>query len=399
MTWKSRIQTDFLLVFSTFAHYFRFLAGTDAVFAMGLMSSFKSESSLAGSLPGFSDWQRYLEETVSECLPPKLRRLLGRGGGRMELRLHAQHAEAALIKGGETAGTDQVDAGDDLGLKEILRRAEKAQTDLHLVAPESQVLRRVVFMPAQVRQNLSKVLQYELERLTPFQADQVFFDFRQLPTEAPNQIKLDLAVLRRDRIEPWLAALARLNGRTKSLLWPGAWPGANLLPAALRQGRKPGSRIVGWALWALTLLLLGAVLATPLLQKHRLAADLEHQVQTTRNKLQQVDVLRERLRQASDSATQVLDLKSNAVYTIEFLRKLTDLLPDHTWVEQWNLDKRKINFRGESKQATALIEVLSTNPEFRNVSFMSPVVGIKNTDRERFHISLELARPEPDDER
>ncbi len=363
---------------------------------MRLMNLFKPESNPGGALPGLQAWPRMLLAELSECLPSWLRRLFGKAGGRMELHFDQRGAETVLVKAGETAQHAIVEKGDKLALKDMLKQAERAHADVVLMAPADQVLRRVVFMPLQVRDNLPKVLQYELERLTPFQAEHIFFDFRLLPHEVPDQIRLELALIKRDRVEPWLRSLSALGGRTKTLNWSGAWPGANLLPLELRQGKAPGSRVVSLILWVLVLLLAAAVLTTPLLQKHRLAADLDRQVKTMQTKVEQVSVLREQVRQVSDSVNQVLNLKREAVYSIEVLRKLTDLLPDHTWVEQWNVDKYKISFRGESKQATGLIEILSSVPELRNVSFMSPVVGIKNTDKERFHIAFEVAKAEMD---
>ena len=79
---------------------------------------------------------------------------------------------------------------------------------------------------------------------------------------------------------------------------------------------------------------------------------------------------------------------------INLLRELTERLPDDTWVQ--NLDYRdgEIQIRGESAQATALINLLDQAPGITEVTFRSPVVQVSGGGRERFHISLKYKRPE-----
>ena len=76
---------------------------------------------------------------------------------------------------------------------------------------------------------------------------------------------------------------------------------------------------------------------------------------------------------------------------VDVLRELTGLIPDQTWVQQMELRHGKLQIRGESSQATALLERLETSEMFSGVGFRSPLVQVPAKDLERFHISADLA--------
>ncbi len=323
-----------------------------------------------------------------DCLPQSLRRRLERRGSRLLLDLAdgARQAKLELSGGGDE--TIDIEPGGDEGLRRAVQRAQRADAAIVLRAAPGDVLVRRVNMPVQVRDNLAKVLAYELDRLTPFRPDEIYFDHRILPGAGESQLTVELALIRRDRVADSIGALERTGTRASALAWPQAWPDANLLPPERRRRPKHAARIFSALLWTAVLGLAVAVALTPLLQKSRIVETLEGRVAAARNQAREAIELGERLNMSRESARFILDKKRQEVYVSEVLRRLTELLPDHTWVGQLNSNGSTIDFRGESKQATGLIELLSRDPEFSNISFKSPVVGIRNTDRERFHIEF-----------
>jgi general secretion pathway protein L len=116
---------------------------------------------------------------------------------------------------------------------------------------------------------------------------------------------------------------------------------------------------------------------------------LGERVEAARTEANQAVELRNQLEQAAEASNFMRQKKADALFVSVLLRKLTELIPDHSWVNQLNvLGAGIIDIRGESEHATELIEILSRDPSFRDISFKSPVVGIRNTDRERFHIGF-----------
>ncbi|HOG17138.1 MAG TPA: PilN domain-containing protein [Syntrophales bacterium] len=92
---------------------------------------------------------------------------------------------------------------------------ELAVNDLHapregvtLVVPKAWVIVKTADLPPAVRENLPGVVSYELDRLTPLSAERAFYAFRVLD-EGPDRIRIVLAAVKTDVLEPYLEALQK----------------------------------------------------------------------------------------------------------------------------------------------------------------------------------------------
>jgi len=328
------------------------------------------------------------QSALLECFPVTARKLFIKEQARMVLELSGDGAAARLEKGDEIRPIEAPVRNRPDELKALPNQADRVEVALTLLVPRADVLLKKVYLPAQVKDNLPRVLSYEIDRLTPFQAEDIYFDFRLLPSRVEAQLLVELACLKRERVAAWLQGLDAAGRSPTSMQWPGAWAGANLLPAAVRRPNR-GGRVLSWVLWILVLTLTAAALVTPLLQKREVVTELGEQVAAARSEANQVAELRRQLEQAAEAANFLGQKKREALRESVLLSKLSELIPDHTWVNQLNLSgANKVDIRGESEHATELIEILSRDPSFRKITFKSPVVGIRNTDRERFHIEF-----------
>ncbi len=357
---------------------------------MQILPLFKqgSRSGISLDLPELLQrWQ----SALLECLPETARKLVAKEQARMVLELSGDTAAARFEKGDEVRPIAARVSNRPDELKALSNQANGAGVELTLLVPRTDVLLKKVYLPAQVRDNLPRVLSYEIDRLTPFQAADIYFDFRLLPSRAEAQLLVELVCLKRERVATWLQGLDAAGRPPTSMQWPGAWAGANLLPAAVRRPNR-GERLLSWVLWILVLTLIAAVLVTPVLQKREIAIELGERVAAARAEANQVTELRLQLEQAAEAANFIRQKKREVLLESVLLRKLTELIPDHTWVNQLNVSAAgKVDIRGESEHATELIEILSRDPYFRRITFKSPVVGIRNTERERFHIEFRFA--------
>jgi len=92
---------------------------------------------------------------------------------------------------------------------------ELAVNDLHaprervtFVVPKAWVIVKTAELPPAVKENLSGVVSYELDRLTPLSAERAFYDFRILD-EDPDRIRILLAAVKTDLLQPYLEALGK----------------------------------------------------------------------------------------------------------------------------------------------------------------------------------------------
>jgi general secretion pathway protein L len=350
-------------------------------------------SGLGSSLADLVDVWR---GNLATCLPRRLRHwILGRDC-RLLILPQGDLAQVFLADddGRQLLGELTLTAGESLpdlgpGVK------ERPQRTL-IVLPVGDVLLRSISFPAQVRDNLQQVVRYEIDRLTPFQADQVLFDTSLSgASRRGDRILVELALCRRDRVDPWLLRLGEAGSPVDQVTWEDAWPKANLLPADLRPRRRTAGLRWTLALAAVVLLLGAAALITPLWQRDQVRTVLHAEVDRARAAAQEVDKLRGDLERARQGSVAVLQRKQEQPRMIDLLRELTVRLPDGTWIQNLNLDKGEVQLRGESTQATALIALLEKSAGVHGVTFASPVTQVAQTGAERFNITFQYARPKP----
>jgi general secretion pathway protein L len=237
-------------------------------------------------------------------------------------------------------------------------------------------------------------MRYELDRLSPFQADQVIYDFTVPAGHARgSRINLDLALCRRDGVEAWIQRLREAGSPVDQITWEGAWPKANLLAPEDRPRRRTSWFDFNKLLWLLTLLLTAAALATPLWQKARMLETLDRELTKIRAQAVEVDDLRQELERARSGSTVVLRQKWEQPRMMDLLLELSERIPDDTWVQSFEYQDGEVQLRGESGQATALIALLEQAPGIDGVSFRSPVTQVARTGKERFNVAFTYAQP------
>ncbi len=342
------------------------------------------------TLPGAG--QMALHRRWRQCVPLRWRRVLARRHRHWLLDVRSlTTAQQWRVSGEEQTLLGELDLSASADWSAQFKpepRALPIQTVLRL--PTAAVLTRHVSLPAQVRSNLAQVVLHELDRLSPFQAHEVFFTYRLLPTApAALRLTLELALCRRDQVTGWLTPLATAGAPVACVTWAGAWADANLLPHAERPQRQPHVTLTH-GLLALTAVLVLAGLFSPLWQLQHQVATVDAELRRVREQAVMVDTLRQELERARERSTVLVRQQQAQPSLLEVLRELTERLPDDTWIQTLEYSDGRVEVRGESGQATALIAILEQAPHFEEVTFKSPVTQIARTGKERFNLSLRV---------
>jgi len=335
-------------------------------------------------------------EALLRCLPSSLRRrLLGRDSSLVVIPLGAA-AGIVQQQGAERRAIAEVEASDASALKALLAGVRGRQPRTIVELPDPQVLVRSVSFPVQVRNNLSRVMRYEIDRVSPFQVDQVYFDFRLRDVAAPgDKLLVELVLCRRDLAQDWVQRLREAGAPAERLTWASAWPRANLLPPEERPQRQGGAFGAIRLMLLVAALLLTAVLVTPLWQKSQVLDALAADLREAKAKAEEVQQVRVALDRAREGSVAVLQRKLEQPLMVDLLRELTERLPDDTWVQNLDVREGEVQIRGESARATALIGLLEQAPGISEVTFRSPVVQDSASGQERFHISFKYVRQAP----
>lgn len=288
----------------------------------------------------------------------------------------------------------KLDTAFPAALRGLLGPRSAAATLVRL--PAGVLLEREVSLPLAAGRDLDRVLGYEMNRLTPFAAAEVYWA-RQVMRQDAAQGKLlvRLSLVPRAGLDQVMALLRAAGLEPTGLRAPvadGAIRRIGLGPAAAEAGR--GLRRALAAL-AAACVLLGLVAAgLPLWQQAHALAAVERRIEWLRPEVAEAAVLRQRIASRTTGADVLTAETARLGSALQAIAALTAALPDDTSLTALTLRQRRVTITGQSADAAKLISLLSADPALRDVSFLSPVTrasqGADRARAELFSIRLEF---------
>lgn len=270
--------------------------------------------------------------------------------------------------------------------------------------PRDRVLRKTLDLPVAARENLREILSFEMDRTTPFTADEVYFTYRIVDIVRQTQrLKVELLILPRANADPaldlmseWGLTVARLELKT-----PGSRAEApahaivDFLPAASGNGAGSRRRPLTLLLAGATLVLLIAAMVLPLRQQDQVVTALRANVAGAKAEADSGRRLREEMEQSISQSNFIIERKKRRPAFVDVLDELTTLLPDNTWLIRIRYYNGEIQAFGNSPAASTLVGALEQSPMFTNTQFRAPVTRDPRLGVERFHLGTTLADREP----
>ena len=248
-------------------------------------------------------------------------------------------------------------------LAPVIGRLRMDRYDVVLRIPAAHALRKTLTMPRAAADNLRQVLTFEMDRQTPFSADQVYFDYL-VGAASPSSETMDVELVacpkgdvdaaieraRAWRIRPTIVDIAGGGRKEPARI--------NLRPVS--PGRKSGSGMTRLtAGLAVIAVLLGAVALFLQLDRQRRTAEL---MQAEANKAKVVATaaakLRENIVELAGGAEFLAKRKRATPRFVETLDALTRLLPDDTWLQQLRINGDEVRLTGFSAAASSLIGLI-----------------------------------------
>ncbi len=152
-------------------------------------------------------------------------------------------------------------------------RTEKAR-QLVLRFPADQALARTLSLPLAAEKNLRRVAGFEMDRLTPFAADQVYYHARVLQRQPEQRrLRVELTALPRVAVDPVLLQLRQQGLLPDVLDVAGAGSSLNLLPPEQRVRRGLWGQWLRAMVIVVSLLLVAAASVLPIWQYRSLLLD------------------------------------------------------------------------------------------------------------------------------
>ncbi len=256
--------------------------------------------------------------------------------------------------------------------------------------PPELFLEQQASLPIAAERDPERVLHYEMDRITPFTADELFWTWTlEQRDRAQGRLRLRLLLVPKARLAPVLGALREVGLRPTALeaLMPdGVVRRIGLDRAQPARWRKRGLAVAAVACAVLAI----AAAAVPFGVQSLQSGRVERQIATLRPQVDQAEALRRRI-QSSTAGTDVFEEQRLRVgNALETLATLTDVLPDDTFLNELTLRARVVTISGQSAGAARLIAVLAAERSIRNPAFSAPVTRNEGTRTEGFSIRAEV---------
>lgn len=297
------------------------------------------------------------------------------------------HMLMTLRRGGRENLLGQFSAAGE-GLAAAVRALRRLPRRVILQLGPDVLLERPVELPLAAERDIDRVIGFEMDRLTPFAADEVVWQAAVIRRDhAQKRLMLRLSLVPRRAIQPWLDVLARAGLAPGWLELPNADGSLSRIAVADHVTPRP-SRVFRIAASLVAALFL-AVIITPFVTQYFARNTTERAIAALQPQVKRVEALR---RQQTDASGDVLAAERARIgNVIQVLATLTDILPDDAWLTEFTLHQGKLNIAGQSPAAARLIPALAAEPSLRNPAFAAPVTRAPDGRTDLFVIHADLA--------
>jgi general secretion pathway protein L len=265
--------------------------------------------------------------------------------------------------------------------------------DIVLRLPQSEVLRANVWLPRANASTLRQALHFELERLSPVDPTQLYFDFIEVARDkATNRVELALRIVRRTLVDE---AVRLCHGAGLSIAGIAFAGEARLADPQQFPTDKPAYYRFVWRKWNLAFLAgLALVLALAALLawygRNAAAEDmLADQILVEQHRAAIIARLEDDIAR-TNARIGFLARQKQAPLAVATLAELARLMPDGTWLNEIEINGGKVHIRGYSHGAADLIGAIDRDPLFANAQFGAPLIRNPTGNVEQFDMLFDL---------
>ncbi len=285
---------------------------------------------------------------------------------------------------------------DESGLA-ALRRACAAQgrgRDLLLRLTPGALLEHRFVMPITAEPHATEVMRHEIDRLTPFGAEDVFWTCAVARRDrARGRVFLRLSLVMRAPLQAFLLRLAAVGLAPRAIEAPAADGGLRhlMIGAAAETGRGLRHHAIRFAAAVCVVLAITATVSPFILQRQRIDR-IENEIALLGPRVAEVRALHARIAAEMAGADMTAAAQAAIGDPLAAMAAVTAVLPDNTFLTSLTLSRKTIIVTGQSVDPARLIAAMSSDPAIRNPSFSAPVTMTSNGQASLFSITATMAR-------
>lgn len=263
--------------------------------------------------------------------------------------------------------------------------------------PQDIVLQRTLTIPPMGEADTANAVQLELRSISPFPEADLAWGYT-LRTEPSGARRIQAALTSRKQVAKYLETQKnRLPPHAQPEIWVRSQGPAPVVPIVIQgygeQRRKAYAarqRNISYGLLLLAAALAGAIAITPTAQLRLRVIEAGYAYEALYLRSQPLMAKREALVQTAEQLKSLAELLSGRIEPLYILNKLTQVLPDDTYLQSFRLQGAKATIGGVTSNATQLMQTLSTQEGLRDVKAPSPATRLPGSPKESFTIEFTL---------
>jgi hypothetical protein len=271
---------------------------------------------------------------------------------------------------------------------------DHAPVDLKAIAlPDDLVLERALELPSAALANLDAVVAMEVSASSPFSPDDTAYGWTRLPQQG-DSLPILLVIMSRSAVMSYLAREYDIHDPSAREVWAqsrGHWVTVRGFGEREREQSYQRRLIRCAAYVAGALLLLLLVLVANLGFKRLELGQLEALSSTTQREAGPAISLRDRLSSVNSTIGEVNRLFTAFPNPHVELARLTALLGDDVFIQQFQMNGREIRLRGRAADAAALMQLLTEQEGYAAVTAPQAITRVSGTNKEQFYLNITLA--------
>jgi hypothetical protein len=261
-----------------------------------------------------------------------------------------------------------------------------------VLLPEELVLTRSLQIPLAAEADIDAVLSMEVRASSPFAADDTGYGWRQLG-RGPSDLQIALVIVSMSAVMAYLGRHYDIHDARAREVWAdveGVKVVVNGFGESARESRyrrrlvRCGAMVMGSAV--LVLLMAGiAVVAkrVELSQLETMAANTEREAAAASRGRNALAVSNEAIVAANQIAARHPNPHAE-------LARLTHLLGDDAYIVQFSMNGREMRIRGRAVDAAAVMETLTSEPSYLEVTAPQAIVKVAKVGLEQFSLNITL---------
>lgn len=334
--------------------------------------------------------------TLVGILPPVVRQalsqLLVQEGTRCVVGFEDDRVSFHMSSPGGLLPVGTAAPDDRAEIARLLRQAKCARNEVILALPSDRVMTRTLSYPFKAEPDLSSALEFSVERLTPVRANEARWDWRILARDQRSKtLTVSLCV-----VPTWIVdeALNKTSaiGLSADRIDVIAESGKDLigvdLARSLKSFRMPRPTAV--TTFGMVFLLVTIAGAAHISVAQSVAAQqASAEAMELREAATPVNLAQKELQVVQDQLDMLADVQDSIVPASVILNELARILPDGTWLFEFNTRGREISISGESNEASRLLGLIDGSAMFENARFASALTQGTGDKAERFVVTFD----------